>query len=74
MSLPFVCAGKTFLLNRIIDALRQRHGVNFRSCVAVTAAAGIAATHIGGELLTAPFCMCPMTEGVHFLNNVSLDC
>ena len=47
---PVVCAGKSFLLNRIIDALRQRHGGEFSKCVAVTAATGIAATHIGGAL------------------------
>jgi len=68
-----VCAGKTFLLNRIIDALRRRHGGGFSMCVAVTAATGIAATHIGGELLTAPSCMCPMTEGVRILDTDSLD-
>ena len=40
--------GKSFLLNRIVDALRQQYGGEFQSCVAVTAATGIAATHVGG--------------------------
>ena len=39
----------------------------------MTAATGIAATHIGGAMLTAPFCICTMIEGVHFPDNVSLD-
>ena len=54
--------GKSFLLNRIIDALRQKHGSTFGSCVAVTAATGIAATHIGGaHLLTSEHAdgLCP---------------
>ena len=43
--------GKSFLLNRIIDHLRQHYGAAFKTCVAVTAATGIAATHIGGKFL-----------------------
>lgn len=41
--------GKSFLLNRIIASLRKTYGADFTSCVAVTAATGIAATHISGE-------------------------
>lgn len=44
-------AGKSFLLNRIIQGLRWKHGTAFSSKVAVTAATGIAATHIGGVTL-----------------------
>mmetsp|Transcript_5870 Transcript_5870/g.16455 ORF Transcript_5870/g.16455 Transcript_5870/m.16455 type:complete len:761 (-) Transcript_5870:465-2747(-) len=40
--------GKSFLLNRIILRLREKHG---KRGVAVTAATGIAATHIGGTTL-----------------------
>lgn len=40
--------GKSFLLNRIVDSLRQQYGGEFASAVAVTAATGIAATHVGG--------------------------
>jgi ATP-dependent DNA helicase PIF1 len=46
--------GKTFLLKRIVDALRQKHGDNFGELVAITATTGIAATHIaGGTTLNA---------------------
>lgn len=59
-SCPALCcavhcaAGKTFLLNRIIQQLREEHGEAFSALVAVTASTGIAATHIqvgslGGE-------------------------
>ncbi|KAK9810843.1 hypothetical protein WJX73_001202 [Symbiochloris irregularis] len=40
--------GKSFLLNQIITRLKEQHGDEFGSCVAITAATGIAATHIGG--------------------------
>ncbi|KAK9836342.1 hypothetical protein WJX81_007050 [Elliptochloris bilobata] len=43
--------GKSFLLNRIIDKLRLVYGEDFAESVAVTAATGIAATHIGGTTL-----------------------
>ena len=46
--------GKTFLLKRIVEALRQKHGEDFGDVVAVTATTGIAATHIiGGITLNA---------------------
>ena len=45
------------MLNRIIDALRHRHGGAFSTSVAVTAATGIAATHIGGPLPPYGLCM-----------------
>ena len=38
-------AGKSFLLKRLISSLKAKNGAN----VFVTAATGIAATHIGGE-------------------------
>jgi hypothetical protein len=38
------------LLDRIIANLRKEYGADFTNCVAVTAATGIAATHISGEL------------------------
>jgi len=37
----------------VIAELRQKHGETFSSCVAVTAATGIAATHIGGTTIHA---------------------
>ena len=40
--------GKSFLLNHIIAKLRLIYGDDFANCVAVTAATGIAATHISG--------------------------
>ncbi|KAK9815272.1 hypothetical protein WJX72_000940 [[Myrmecia] bisecta] len=43
--------GKSFLLNRIITCLREIYGPDFLDCVAVTAATGIAATHINGTTL-----------------------
>ena len=44
-------AGKSFLLNRIIQFLREDYGPDFNASVAVTAATGIAATHISGTTL-----------------------
>ena len=41
-------AGKTHLLNAIVMHLRETFGADFSGSVAVTAATGIAATHIGG--------------------------
>ena len=46
VSLP---AGKTFVLTRVVDELRERYSEDFGSKVAVCASTGIAATHIGGE-------------------------
>ena len=43
--------GKSFLLNRIIEHFRQDYGEDFNACVAVTAATGIAASHISGTTL-----------------------
>lgn len=43
-------AGKSFLLNRIISVLTERYGKHSGQ-LAVTAATGIAATHIGGTTL-----------------------
>ncbi|DBA72022.1 TPA: hypothetical protein ACH3X2_14301 [Trebouxia sp. C0005] len=43
--------GKSFLLNRIIEHFRQDYREDFNACVAVTAATGIAATHISGTTL-----------------------
>jgi hypothetical protein len=40
--------GKSFLLNQIIASLRTQYELDFTDAVAVTAATGIAATHIGG--------------------------
>ena len=40
--------GKSFLLNHIIARLRREYGDDFTNAVAVTAATGIAATHICG--------------------------
>lgn len=47
---PWIHPGKTFVLSRIIDELRQRYGGEFGQRVAVCASTGIAATHIGGEV------------------------
>lgn len=47
----FLYAGKSFLLNRIIASLKTTYVADFTKCVAVTAATGIAATHICGEPL-----------------------
>ncbi len=44
--------GKTFVLNRVIDQLKEKYGATFGSKVAVCASTGIAATHISGKLLT----------------------
>ncbi|KAG2430606.1 hypothetical protein HXX76_010124 [Chlamydomonas incerta] len=43
--------GKTFVLTRVIDELRERYADMFGSKVAVCASTGIAATHIGGTTL-----------------------
>ncbi|GFR48015.1 hypothetical protein Agub_g9844, partial [Astrephomene gubernaculifera] len=43
--------GKTFVLTRVIDELRQRYEEEFGRRVAVCASTGIAATHIGGTTL-----------------------
>lgn len=43
--------GKSFLLNQIIASLRTQYESDFTDAVAVTAATGIAATHIGGTTL-----------------------
>lgn len=50
---PAFLAGKSFLLNHIISNLRQQFGEDFGDCVAVTAATGIAATHISGTTLNS---------------------
>lgn len=44
--------GKSFLLNHIIAKLRLIYGDDFSNCVAVTAATGIAATHISGVAIS----------------------
>ena len=44
-------AGKSFLLNRIIQHFREEYRDDFNASVAVTAATGIAATHISGTTL-----------------------
>lgn len=46
--------GKSFLLNRVVESLREMYGSGFKDCVAVTAATGIAATHVGGRALPQP--------------------
>ncbi|KAI8462467.1 MAG: PIF1-like helicase-domain-containing protein [Monoraphidium minutum] len=43
--------GKSFLLSHIVEELRQEFGLLFATRVAVTAATGIAATHIKGQTL-----------------------
>lgn len=43
--------GKTFVLNRVIDLLKEKYGSSFGSKVAVCASTGIAATHISGKIL-----------------------
>ncbi|PNW76003.1 hypothetical protein CHLRE_12g551550v5 [Chlamydomonas reinhardtii] len=43
--------GKTFVLTRVVDELRERYSEDFGSKVAVCASTGIAATHIGGTTL-----------------------
>ena len=54
--------GKSFLLNHIIFQLREQHGEEFSSAVAITAATGIAATHIQGSTLhSALGCGLPRT-------------
>ncbi len=45
--------GKTFLLKRIVQALREKYGEAFGEKVAVVATTGIAATHIGGTTINA---------------------
>ena len=40
-------SGKTFLLNKYIDYLKENH-----KAVAITASTGIAATHMNGQLCT----------------------
>ena len=49
--IPHALTGKSFLLNRIIQFFRQDYGEDFNASVAVTAATGIAATHISGTTL-----------------------
>ena len=53
--MSFLChsTGKSFLLNHIIAKLRLIYGNDFANCVAVTAATGIAATHICGVVFNA---------------------
>ena len=55
LDLKRVWAGKSFLLNRIIERLRLIYGEDFAETVAVTAATGIAATHIGGATAASPW-------------------
>ena len=45
--------GKTFLLNSILKALKNKYGSQFNELVAVTAMTGIAATHIEGTTLNS---------------------
>lgn len=45
--------GKTVVLRRVLDELRERFGDDYSRCVAVTAATGIAATAIHGCTLHA---------------------
>lgn len=45
--------GKTFVLRRVLDELRQRYDDDYSRCVAVTAATGVAATAIHGCTLHA---------------------
>eukprot|EP00887_Chlorella_sp_A99_P007822 scaffold20.g7822.t1 len=45
--------GKSLLLNAIVARLRTRYGADFSSAVAITAATGIAATHIGGTTINS---------------------
>lgn len=45
--------GKSFLLRRIVLALREKYGDAFDAKVAVTATTGIAATHVGGVTLNS---------------------
>ena len=50
----FAGTGKTFTLERVVDALRDKFGANgFKESVAVTATTGIAASQIGGQTLNA---------------------
>ena len=51
LNLGNLLAGKSFLLNHIIAYLRQEYAEDFNASVAVTAATGIAATHISGTTL-----------------------
>ncbi|KAL4451826.1 hypothetical protein ABPG75_007488 [Micractinium tetrahymenae] len=54
--------GKSFLLNAIIEDLRDEFGAEFGQRVAVTAATGIAATHIQGSTLNSALgCGAPRT-------------
>lgn len=47
-------SGKSFLLDTIIERLKQKYGpIKFHEKVCVTATTGIAATHIGGQTLNA---------------------
>lgn len=48
--------GKSFLLNHIIAKLRLIYEDDFANCVAVTAATGIAATHISGVANSLRLC------------------
>ena len=45
--------GKTFLLKRIVQALREKYSEAFGEKVAVVATTGIAATHVGGITINA---------------------
>lgn len=45
--------GKTFVLRRVLEELRERFGDDYTRCVAVTATTGIAATAIHGCTLHA---------------------
>ncbi|GAB4819356.1 hypothetical protein N2152v2_006402 [Parachlorella kessleri] len=57
-----MAAGKSFLLNHIITHLREQYGSDFPASVAVTAATGIAATHISGTTLHSTLgCGAPRT-------------
>ncbi|KAK9826266.1 hypothetical protein WJX74_003930 [Apatococcus lobatus] len=54
--------GKSFLLNRIIADLKELYGEDYQASVAVTAATGIAATHIHGTTVhSAVGCGVPQT-------------
>ncbi len=45
--------GKTFVLGKVVDALKIKYGREFKHRVAVTATTGIAATHVDGTTLNA---------------------
>jgi len=50
--------GKSALLSHIVDVLKVKHGEWFGKKVAITAATGIAATHINGTTLHSLFGAC----------------